>query len=165
MEEVVENVLLQDGIRRLRVISDVCISPLRWVAALPDEAVRVAELVPAEDASLGIHSLIVTWPARELFLGVQFPSLGKIEKPMVLWKLVEGERISMVVRLAAEVFERGVGRKPSVAWIRSMPKGMEEFEIAGGYVAEAVTVPIEDGIAGVSLRTAEWVWAGCVVVG
>jgi len=159
MEEVVENVILPDGTRRVRIIGDVPISPLKWANALPDEALPVANIVPAEDKVLGIHSLTMTWPARDMlheFIDEQGQSY-KVR--LVMWKLIDGDRVSMAIRYAADIFERAMGQRPGFAWIAAMPKGMDEFETVGGYVVDAVRVD------GVSLRIADWAYPGCVFIG
>lgn len=159
MEEITEDVVLPDGTRRLRVVGDAPINAIHWAARLPDEAVRVAEVVTSEDRGLGIYSLTMTWPAREAVAGVVWPDGTRMERPLVMWRLAAGERVRDVMRLGAEVFERTFGRRPGVAWVRSMPKGLEELETVEGYVVEAVQVE------GVSLRLAEWAFPGCVFIG
>lgn len=148
MEEVVENVVLADGMRRVRVISDAVISPLGWALKVPDEAVRLADFVQGEDRSLGLHSLVVTWPARDVLFEVL--ECGQVyRRTMVVWKLVQGERVSMAIRFAADVFERELGRRPGFAWMRSMPRGVEEWTVVGD----------------VCLLTADWAYPGCLFVG
>jgi hypothetical protein len=147
MEEIVENVILPNGMRRVRIVGDAPISPLTWACALPDEALPLAELVQGEDKSLGIHSLVMTWPVRDLVIGVQLASGAKIEKPMVVWKLVSGDRMSMAIRYAADMFERSMGRRPGFAWLRFIP------ELATQYVGD------------VELMQADWAYPGCVFIG
>lgn len=147
MEEIVENVILQDGMRRMRIIGDAPIRPLRWANALPDEALRLAELIHSEDTSLGIHALTMTWPARDVVSGVQLQGGTKIERPMVVWRLVDGDRVSMAIRFAADAFERAMGKRPGFAWVKWLP------ELATQYVGD------------VELLQADWVYPKCVFVG
>lgn len=147
MESIVENGISVEGMRRVRVIGDAVIDPLAWACALPDEAVRLAEIVQGEDRALGLHSLVMTWPVRELVKGVQLADGLKVDRPMVAWKLVEGDRVSVAIRLGAEVFEREVGRRPGFAWMRSVP------ELAPQYLDE------------VELLQADWAYRGCVFIG
>lgn len=55
----------------------------------------------------------------------------------------------MAIRFAADMFERAVGRRPGFAWIKSMPRGAEEF--------------VE--VNGTMLLTADWAYPGCVFIG
>jgi hypothetical protein len=70
-------------------------------------------------------------------------------RPLCVWRVLDGERVSTAIREARELFELRTRREAQVAFVRCLPKGGE----AGM------------DVYGCALIEADWVGEGCVVLG
>lgn len=63
-------------------------------------------------------------------------------RPLCVWRLLEGERVSEAIRAAREKFELTTREAAQFAFLRSMPKGAEEgMEVHGCVLIEAGWAP------------------------
>jgi hypothetical protein len=146
VDQIIENAITFDGMRSLKVIGEVEIDAMKWQAMIPNEAQGLVKCRGWKDESLGIYYLTMVWPARDCIPGVM---VGKVryERPMVIWRMVAGERVSTAIQEAAKLFKREHGRQPEFAWLKTIPKGAEQY--------------VED----VELLQVDWAYPGCVMVG
>jgi len=129
MQKLVEDVLLDGGLRRMRWMDD---APLR--VREPDGY----EVEASEDTQLGIHYLTVTcmwrgpceirfpWPVSPASCPIADEKMIR----MLAWA-INGEKVSKCMGEGAAAFAGMVGRWPRVAYIKKLPEGAEHgVEIA-----------------------------------
>ncbi|RPI93054.1 MAG: hypothetical protein EHM40_11100 [Chloroflexi bacterium] len=141
IEILIDDVTL-DGMRRLKVLSDAPIlhEPPFFVAGV-DRQFR-----EWKDDALGLHYLEATWPCREAILLRCEGWIGP--RPVVLWKLKPGERVSEVVTNVMVLHHEAFGCFPDYAFMWKLPKTIEDgFEVAD-----------------VMFFAADWVPPGCIAV-
>lgn len=143
MIEVLFNDVTLEGMRRVKVVSD---SPID-AASLPVITSASASMRTWSDELLGLHYLEATWACRG-------PVVIRCEgwvcaKLMVLWKLEPGQRVSEAFRDAYPVYLESFHIFPDHAFMRRLPR-----EIDNGFE-----------LSGVMFIEAEWVPAGCIVLG
>lgn len=138
MIEVLANDVTLDGLRRVKVVSD---SPLE-----DDNLSPVVDILPGalrriwKDDLLGLYYMEAKWECRE-------PVLIQCEgwpcaRPMVLWKLRPGERVSLALKKAVEVFAYRFKCWPCYAFMRRLPSTIENgHEAEGMYLLQAEWVP------------------------
>ena len=148
MQDVLLNELGADGLRRIRVIGDGPIEAEPFFGLIPREAEGLVTLSPSVDTLLGLHTLEITWPAREAF---DWPSLPKFRR-MVVWTVWEGERMRECICKAADKYERLFGGRPGFAFVGYLPAGAVEGEDV-------------DGAPGCTLFHARWLPKRVVAVG
>lgn len=107
---VVEDVLMADGTRRVHILSN---QPVEY--PVPEEA----QVERRREA--GTHQLIATWRMR----GPVQIVMGEWRRTVVLWPLSRGERVSTAALRAAEAYLQHFGAWPPYAWVRSLPRGVE----------------------------------------
>lgn len=99
---------------------------------------------PTINKETGVWHMRASWAAREAFAGTMRGG-DRIERQIVLWAL-NGERVSVCIREAAQEFWKVFGRQPEFAAMYSYPDAMgldKDIEIDGGVVAlvECADVP------------------------
>lgn len=138
MIEVLVNDVTLEGMRYVKVVSD--IAPVPY----PIPAGSIVQTWP--DELLGLFYLEVMWPCRE---AVSIRCEGwPCAKPMVLWKLASGERVSDALKKALGVYAERFKSFPAYAFMKKLPKTIEN-----GFEAEDMC-----------LFEAEWVPAGCIAI-
>ena len=138
MIEVLLNDVTLEGNRRVKVVSD--LSPI------PFPVKEGACVRNWSDELLGLHYLEAVWACRE---AIRVRCEGWIcARPVVLWKLEKGERVSLALEMIMVVFGGQFKSFPDYAFMKILPKGIENgFEVND-----------------VMLLEAEWVPPGCIVV-
>lgn len=133
---IVEDVVTEDCVRRLHVMSD---KPMQM--DLPEDA-TVEQWV-----DIGVYHLRAVWP----FSGMLDIHSEGWPKPRRLYvqRLLGGQRVSDAVRVAAEAFERATGFAPKYAFVREFPQAAEWGQDVYGCIFLA----------------AEWIPRNCVAVG
>ena len=138
MIEVLVNDVTLEGMRRVKVVSDV--APVSY--PLPEESI----VRTWSDDLLGLQYLEANWPCRE---AIQIRCEGrKATREMVLWKLAPGERVSQALKEALGVYAMRFKAFPAYAFLRKLPSTIEN-----GFEAEEMC-----------LFEAEWVPAGCIAI-
>lgn len=147
MEQVTANTLSPDGMRSVVIVSDEPIDSERWRAAAPGEARDAIIFEASKDGALGIHKLMMTWPAYE---AVEFHCEGW-PKPrrMLVVKLLHGERVSEAISAAKISFYLQTGFFPRLIFMRRLPSGAENGMLVDGVI----------------LMEAEWAIDGCIILG
>lgn len=141
MIEILLNDVTLDGMRRVRVASDLDAS------SLPAFVPLSAKVRTWSDDALGLHYLEATWPCRELIM-VKCEA-WKCSYPLVVWKLAPGERVSEAFQAAFRIWAEKYKACPDFAFMRRLPKTIENgFEMYGSFFFEA-----------------DWVPPGCIAVG
>ncbi len=147
MIEVLVNDVTLEGLRRVKVVSD---SPICAAEVFPSHLLPISlegkTVNTWSDDLLGLHYLESTWACREAVLirceGWECP------RPMVLWKLGPGERVSEVLNRMMVLFGDRFKAFPDYAFMKKLPKTIENgFEVADVMMIEA-----------------EWVPAGCIAI-
>jgi hypothetical protein len=144
MIEIVVNDVLEDGMRRVRMVSDCEIAPSPLPSPWKGEGVACRTW---SDNLLGLHYAEWTWACRDV-VEVHTEGMKKCRR-LVMWKFLPGERVSEVITLVAEWYFVQTHRRPQFAWMQKLPKGVE-------YGLE---------VDGVMLLEDESVYPGCVMVG
>jgi hypothetical protein len=140
MIEVVLNVLGDDGLRRVRVISDDEIQhPVRYFAPLPVEGRKLLQVVESVDAALGIHSLEVAYPVYGPFdVAILSP-----KKFRMFVNFVYGSRVSECIELGRVEFFCRTRFAPAYAFIRNLPAGaVDGMDVHGLVLIEAEWMPL-----------------------
>ena len=142
MIEVLLNDVTLEGMRRVKVVSDAPIDPA--TLTLPSPFKGEGDVRTWSDDLLGLHYLEATWACRE---AVKIRCEGwTCARNMVLWKLAQGERVSLALKQA--VYAWRFKSFPAYAFMKTMPKTIEN-----GFEAEEMV-----------LFEAEWVPAGCIAI-
>lgn len=156
MIEVVVNELRQDGMRRLKVISDVAFDPspnpspnsmeqerylergmMRRVPEVARSRVQVSRSV---DEALGIHSLEVAYPVYGPFDVAVFSS--KKFRRLFFVNYVYGSRVSECIELARVEFFSRTKFAPSYAFVKCLPAGVEDgIDVHGLFLIQAEWMP------------------------
>ena len=158
---VVENRIdLQTGMRLVHLMSAEPISP-PWPVAIPSNLSDLGGEVKENVDEIRMHHLTAKWMARgEL---VDFVA-GEWRRLVSLYFLKHGERVGEAIREAAVSYALATGRDPDFAWIRELPRGMDD-----GTPLDYVRPPkSENDLRGdheILLLYAEWMPARAVAVG
>src|SRR3990172_6213810 len=149
MDEVVLNGLGPDGMREVKILSDVppVSAVWQWERGLPAMALERLRLDEQCDEALGLYSAELRWPVFEPIDVINFGP--RRFRRLMMVSYVYAARVSECIGLAAESFFAGTHFRPRFAFVRELPKGAE------------------DGmeIDGVMLMEAEWMPSRCVAVG
>jgi hypothetical protein len=147
MQELINNELTHDGMRRVKVIGDVVIDAARYEHLIPMAARDRVVCVPGCDDILGLYSLEMTWPIHEPW-NVAYLSPKKFRRFFFV-HYVYAERVSQCIELARDAFFIGTHHKPGYVFVASMPKSVEAGKEVHGCL----------------LFEAEWMPAQCVATG
>ena len=127
---VLENVVDQDGWRRLHVMANAPID-----LAVPADA-QVERTVEA-----GVHHLFVREPVQGV-VDIYFEGLPMGFRRMVLWNLHGYSNAREAILDAAREFERLFGSQPVYGFMKRLPSGVENGqEIGALFLFEAEWVP------------------------
>lgn len=132
---IVEDVVTEDCVRRLHVMSD---KPMQM--DLPEDA-TVEQWV-----DIGVYHLRAVWPFSGM-LDIHSEGWPKARRLYV--QHFNGQRISELIRIAAGTFERAVGFAPGFAFVKVLPARAEWGQ----------------EVYGCLLFAAEWMPKNCVAVG
>lgn len=138
MIEVLANEVTPEGMRFVKVVSDVAPVPF----CVPGGAI----VSTWSDDALGLYYLVAEWACREAILikCEGWPS----PRPFVLWKLRKGERVSEALKKMVGTFGGRFKCFPDYAFMKRLPKGVEPgFEVDDVMFCEG-----------------EWVPPGCIAV-
>jgi hypothetical protein len=136
--DVLLNDVTLEGLRRVKVVSD---EPIDGTALPPPaDILPGAHLRIWSDELLGLHYLEATWECRE---AISILCDGwKCARPMVLWKLRPGERVSVALKEALAVYAVRFKSFPAHAFMRKLPSTIEDgFEVDDMCLFEAEWVP------------------------
>lgn len=140
MIEYLINELCADGMRHVKIVSD-------DAHALENFPVAGARIEHRSDEVLGLHYVEVWWACQDV-VQVTDEADGRTRKFLV-WKFLPGERVSDVIRFAAQWYFEHAHRKPQFAWMQHLPPGAE------------YGVEVDD----VMLLEVSWALPGCVMIG
>jgi hypothetical protein len=139
MIELLVNEILPDGMRHVKVVSD--------LPPIPFPVRDGGQIHQWTDELLGLHYLEATWPCMEV-VHVHLEGQPKCRK-LVVWKFLPGERVSEIISYVADWFFVQTHHRPEYAFMRSLPSGVESGT----------------DVDGVMLMQADWALPGCVMVG
>jgi hypothetical protein len=137
----VENIVTKDCRRVLHLMSNVeyAADVLASFGAPDDVQARITQ-------EAGVWHLRAEWPFRG---PLEIVAEGwPAPKTLLVWSL-QGERVSVAIRDAAEAFHKWMGQTPRFAFVRSLPAKAERWQ----------------DVYDVMLLDAEWMMAECVAVG
>jgi len=150
MGEIVllENTMTPSGIRKARLTRMGGEIPTsEWLGFVPGEVpVDGVAIHETHDAELDIHTIDLSWMARELI---------RAKDAVAVWWWLGGMNAKMGIECAAGIFVERMKEMPNVIWIKNMPKGAQE----------KIQVETMRQVGPVVLKTAEWVPPGFIVVG
>ncbi len=152
MEEVMVNELTEEGRRRMQIAGDAPLTLRAVYCAITPKNEEGIEMREWKDEVLGLQYGEAEWaPKGEV---VDFQPVGwPRARRFVVWGLEPGEKVSEVIILAAKEFLRLFGGKPQFAFMRKLPKGVEN---ATGIMFMGMEI---------LLFEAEWMPKRCVAVG
>lgn len=151
-EELLSNTISRYGLRELHVARmGAPVEIDHWMSFLPDYA--DAEMQRWTEEPLGIHHLVILWPAREAVHLVDGPSEW-CGLDVVLWRLDKGQSLRDGAIKAAVAYLEKIGRWPNRVAMRKLPAGAQAFEVYRGESETAMVTPVEAG----------WVPIGYVVM-
>lgn len=150
MIEILLNDLTQEGMRRVKVMSDRPVTEEEMRGYVAGASLGCEQIHCHDTAALSLFYGEVTWPCRE----VVEVHLEGIERPrrLLIWKFMPGEglRLSEVITHVAEWYFWSTHQRAGFAFVRKVPKEVESGEWE---------------VDGVILFEAEWALQGCVMVG
>jgi hypothetical protein len=152
---VLQNDMDWAGVRRLHVMADEPIDQAqawrRW--AHVEMPLRLE--VRTRTDEIRLHHLEAEFRPREAMY-FTFTTWGdETPRPVAVWTLEPGQRISEAAVDAALVFYGTFDYWPSVAWVRRWPQGL---------AVEQAYIPLAED-AGMDLMDVPWATEGCVIVG
>ena len=151
-EELLSNSISRYGLHELHVARmGAPVEIEHWMAFVPDYA--NAEMQRWTEEPLGIHHLLIVWPAREVVHLVGGPSAW-CGLNVVLWRLDKGESVRDGTIKAAVAYLEKLGRWPNRVAIRKLPEGAGEFAVYEGADGRVMVKPV----------VAEWAPVGYLVV-
>ena len=147
MIEMVQNDISEDGMRRVRMVSDQVIDPasIEFTPPLPKGA-GVSSRAWSDDV-LHLHYAEWTWACMG-FVDFHFEAMPKFRR-LFVWKFLPGERVSEVIRFVSDWYFMQTHHRPQYAWMKKLPKGIE-------WGTE---------VEGCSILEADWALPGCVLIG
>lgn len=148
MEEIIQNNLTEDGLRHLKILSDVKVTDECMMRFIPVAAREHAQVRCYDTAALSLFYGEATWPVRGEAVDVHCEGWVKFRR-VVAWKLMPGERMSEVISLALVCYSSMFSRYPAYAFVRTLPRSVENG------------IEVDD----VMLLQADWVLPGCVMIG
>ena len=151
MIQILVNEISQEGMRRVRVISDRRVSEASMLEYVPGAAQGFAKVKCEDTSALSLFYGEVVYPAREMVVCRAACIDGRARR-LAVWKLVpsEGYRVSEIVEFLAEWYFVQTHVRPQFAFMNKLPAGVE----SGVW-----------GVEDVVLFEAEWALHGCVMVG
>jgi len=153
-EELLSNTISRYGLRELHVARmGAPVEAERWCELIPSYADGTAEMTRWVEDALGIHHLLIVWPAREVVHLVDGPSEW-CGLDVVMWRLDKGQSLRDGAICAAVAYLERFGRWPTRAAVRKLPAGAQAFEVYRGESETAMVMPVEAG----------WVPVGYVVM-
>lgn len=142
-EELLSNTISRYGLRELHVARmGAPVEIEHWLPFLPDYA--DTEMQRWTEEPLGVHHLLILWPAREVVHLVGGPSEW-CGMDVLLWRLDKGQGLRDGAIRAAVAYLEHFGRWPTRAAVRKLPAGAEAFEVYRGETEAAVVLPVEAG--------------------
>jgi hypothetical protein len=140
--------LTEDGLRHLKMFSDVKVSDERMKRFVPAASLEHAQIRCYDTAALSLFYGEAKWPVRGDAVDVHCEGWVKFRR-VVAWKLMPGERMSEAISLAKCSYIKLFVRSPRFAFTRTLPRA------------------VENGVEvdGVMLLQAEWALPGCVMIG
>lgn len=152
---VVRNDMDGAGVRRLHVMADEPIDPAQAWRRWAHVEKPLGMTVQMRTDEIRLHHLEAEFLPREVMY-FTFRKWGdETPRPVAVWALEPGQRISEAAVDAALVFFATFGYWPSVAWVRRWPKGL---------AVEEAYIPLAED-AGMDLMDVPWAIEGCVIVG
>ena len=147
MCRIVETTMTKDGVRKAKLVKmGKPISKDEWISVVPAEvALRGVALHEVYDPSLDVHTLEVSWMARELV---------RRENELTVWWWLGGMSIGFGMECAASLFCEELGKMPEKGLILKLPSVYEPV----------VEVEYKGQVGRVKVGTAAWVPWGFVVV-
>lgn len=147
MEEVILNSLTSDGMCHVKLMSDKPVSEARMLQFVPTPALEYAQVKCYPTTALMLFYGEVDYPARE---AVDFQCQGWPKfRRLIVWKLMPTDRVSACMEDARVYYFQIFMRHPRFAFIKQMPKMIEEEYESNGLM----------------LIKAEWALPGCLMVG
>lgn len=151
-EELLSNTISRYGLRELHVARmGAPVEIDHWMTFLPDYA--DAEMQRWTEEPLGIHHLLIVWPAREVVHLVDGPSEW-CGLNVMLWRLDKGESVRDGTISAAVAYLEKIGRWPNRVAMHKLPDGAEAFSVYEGAGERVMVKPV----------TAEWAPVGYLVL-
>lgn len=137
----------KDGVRKAKLVTmGKAITREEWTSVVPAEvALRGVALHEYYDASLDLHSLEVSWMARELV---------RSKNELSVWWWLGGMSIGFGMECAASLFCEELGKMPDKGLTLKLPKVYEPV----------VEVEYKGKVGRVKVGAAAWVPWGFVVV-
>jgi hypothetical protein len=139
MIEIVKNEISLDGMRTVRVVSDLC--------PIPFPVKEGANVRRWDDELLGLHYVEMEYPSMD-FVDVHFEGMEQFRR-LLVWMFLPGERVSKVVEFAANWYFQQTHHRPQFAFMKRLPQGAENGTEVDGCI----------------LIQAEWALDGCVMIG
>ena len=147
MEQIITNSLSMDGMRFVKLISDAPVSREQMMGFVPDPAAAIAKVNCYDTSALSIFYGEATWPVRE---AVDFHCEGWPKfRRLVVWNLEKCISVTAALHDAADEFERLFGGRASFAFMKKLPKQVENGVEVGD----------------LSLFQSEWMIEHCIALG
>lgn len=138
-EMMLHNDISSYGLRRVHVVQmGAPVDATNWLGVIPDAADDLARSHRWVEEPLGIHHLLILWPAREVVHLVGEPEEWR-GTDVLLWKLGKGESIRDGSIQAAVTYLEYFERWPDRVGVRSLPEKAADFV---AYKGENETVVI-----------------------
>jgi hypothetical protein len=150
MESIVLNELGHDGMRRIKIVSDVPVMADRFdrfERLIPPAAREKAVYEEKPDSLLNIVSLTIRFPVYGPY-EVFYPSPKKFRRFMFV-HFDYASRVSECIKLARDAFLSGTSYPPMYAYVTTLPNGADEFMT----------------VHGCELFAVDWMPSNCVAVG
>lgn len=150
MGEIVllENTMTPLGIRKAKISRmGEGIPTSEWLAFVPGEVpVDGVAIHETHDADLDIHTVDLSWPARE--------TIRSKDGIVMSWWWLGGMNVQMGIECAAGVFSEALKVTPGIVLIKKLPKNAPEIlQVETQFVAGEIAI-----------KTADWVPPGFIVV-
>lgn len=147
MNEIVMNELGHDGMRQIKIISDVQISGDQYLYLIPEIAREHVDFGHKHDNLLGLFSLYISFPVHSMW-DVFYHSPKEFRRFMFVHHIY-AERVSQCIEMARDAFFASTHFLPMYAYLAELLPGAE----------------IGMDVHGCILQVAEWMPKNCVAVG
>jgi hypothetical protein len=142
-EELLTNTISRYGLRELHVARmGAPVEAERWLELIPDAAAGLAEMRRWTEDPLGIHHLLLLWPAREVVHLVGGPAEW-CGRNMLLWKLDKGQGLRDAAITAGIEYLESFERWPNRVAVRRLPNEAKDFTIYKGSGERAMVRPVQ----------------------
>lgn len=150
MIEVLKVEISADGMKTIRMMSNVELSDVQLLKFVPGAAREWAKIARETNEMLSLHYSSITYPLREV-VDVRAACADGRARRLAVWKLVPEEeyRVREIIGFLVGWYFVQTHRHPEFAFMKKLPAGVED----------------DMDVCGVALREAEWAMAGCVMVG